>query len=350
MFATRTFGALHGGRNSLDVPVASLAGLAVAFLSFAAPADLLAGLVVATGLPDVIPAAAPPLGFNARIALVAGGAMGAFTLALLFLRLLGRLGRREEEGIATDIEPPRLRRRDIHPDEPSRPPLLAVHELGEPEPEPGETESETKRETTPLWLQEAALLLARKPDRASKTEEPEEWPDTAVADRSDALAFGRRSWPDPGADPEPEPEFEAPQWVAPAPTSEPWSRSPVEPERMDGANDHWPPETAAERDARLEPLLRPAEPKKGPQAVPFDPVPTAPAAVHTSPPKGSIAELLERLERAVARQRMQRSLPEGPAPAVTPEPAPVRAVAPDAGDDRLQSAIESLQRFASRQN
>ena len=135
MFASRSFGRFGSGGNSLDVPVASLAGLAVAFLAFAAPAELLADLVGASGLPSVLPAAEPPLGLTARLGLGAAGAVVIFAAALLLLRWLDRVGKRRAEhaAVQADLDAPRLRRRDIHPDAPARPPLLAVHELGNPD-------------------------------------------------------------------------------------------------------------------------------------------------------------------------------------------------------------------------
>src|SRR5688572_18173808 len=135
MFASRSFGGFGSGGNSLDVPVASLAGLAVAFLAFAAPAELLGDLVGASGLPSILPSAEPPLGLTARLSLGAAGAIAVFAATFLLLRWLGRAGTRraEEAAVHADVEAPRLRRRDIHPDAPSRPPLLAVHELGNPD-------------------------------------------------------------------------------------------------------------------------------------------------------------------------------------------------------------------------
>ena len=135
MFASRSFGRFGSGGNSLDVPVASLAGLAVAFLAFAAPAELLADLIGASGLPSILPAAEPPLGLKARLGLGAAGAVVIFVAAFLLLRWLDRVGKRRAEhaAVQADLDAPRLRRRDIHPDAPARPPLLAVHELGNPD-------------------------------------------------------------------------------------------------------------------------------------------------------------------------------------------------------------------------
>src|SRR5687768_7589083 len=180
MFAPRIFAGFQGaGRNTLDVPVAALAGLAVAFLAFTAPAGLLADIVGATGLASILPAAEAPLGMKARLGIGAGGAVLVFAIAFLLLRWLDRFGARraeEAEEAAAVLEAPRLRRRDIHPDAPSRPPLLAVHELGEPELELTQVEVEPEPEPIAAPQPQPSLaaapsqppLLARKPDRLAE--------------------------------------------------------------------------------------------------------------------------------------------------------------------------------------
>ena len=225
--------ALPAGRNTLDVPVAALAGLSVAFLAFAAPADLIAELAGATGLAGLLPAEAP-VGANARIFLGAAGAVLVFALAFLLLRWLDRFGAnraRSAEEAAEEAEPPRLRRRDFHPDAPARRPILAAHEIPEP--------------------------------------------DLKV---------------EPEAEPEPEPVME----------------------------------------------LLDSEPEPEPQ-------PERPAPARQG---GSLPELLERLEQGLARRRADVA---APAPAAAAEqPAPPPQVFPEPADDRLQSAIDSLQRLAAR--
>jgi hypothetical protein len=115
---------------------------------------------------------------------------------------------------------------------------------------------------------------------------------------ADAEALELQS--EPEAKPEPEPELHA--GVEPEPEPEPV----IEP--------------ALERDA------------------PVSPQP-APAA------EASIADLMRRLEQGMARRRTHQVF----APAQQQQqPAPAPQVFPEANDDRLQSAIESLQRFAAR--
>jgi hypothetical protein len=225
MIATRQFQDFGRGlgRNAFDLPVAGLAALAVAFFAFAVPADLLGRAVEATGLPSLVAAADPPLGFKARAILGVVGALAAFGLVFALLRGLDRLGaaKAEFEPTAEDAGMPRLRRRDVHPDAPARRPINAARDFGEPAP-PAEP---TPGAPTPLWLAEADIA---------------------------------------GIEPE----------AAPAPAS--------------------------------------------------------------------LAELMERLERGLAHRRSRQAFAPPPQQASAPQ------VFPEAGEDRLQSAIQGLQRLAAR--
>lgn len=406
------------GSNSLDVPVASLAGLAVAFLAFAAPADLLASLVGATGIASIIPAAQPPLGLTARVALGAGGSVVVFGIALLVLRWLGRVGTKPAEAEAEETpEPvtPRLRRRDIHPDAPARAPLLAVHELGEPALELNQAAPEPEPEPEPLPQPEpdplpefvqapASPLLARKPDRSAPREpEPDmvasREPDAAQEPAAAAYALSQRNWADFEPEPEPEPDIRYPSLERAAITREAKAEAvspPVPPLEIEEIEEPTAPLASwyalqAEAEAETPPAVEivaepapdaawsapepeiaeiraePAEPwapqehgwpdpapiAAEPEPVAPEPVakiaPTAPEPRVSAPPVGSIAELMERLERGLARHRVG---PPSAAPAAMPaaRAAAPRPLSPDPSDDRLQSAIESLQRFASRQD
>ena len=124
----------------MNLPIAPLAaavlGTAVAGACALMPASMLEGLVMASGLPAVVAAAAPPLGMTARLAVAAGagGLVAVFGWLVLFL-LLGT--RSVAFGRAKTVEPdelptPVLRRADAHPDAPPRPPLLATRDLGTP--------------------------------------------------------------------------------------------------------------------------------------------------------------------------------------------------------------------------
>jgi hypothetical protein len=232
MMASRPFAPFPAQRGLLDVSVAALAGIAVAFAALAAPADLLGRAVEATGLPDLLSAAAPPLGLKARLAIGLVGALAVSGCAYLLLRWLDRLSTRPVRAapvLAVEPEAPRLRRRDLHPDAPPRPPISATREFGEPAP--------------PRWMAPECV--------------------------AEIVA------PEPESEPEPEPE-------APA-------------------------------------LLPPRE--------------------------ETIAALMARLEEGLARRAAAAPAPPRPAP-----PPTQPQVFPEADDDRLQSAIESLQRLAARRD
>lgn len=122
------------GRSAIDLPVAALAALSVAFVGFAAPADLLGELVALTGLPAILPAAAPPLGATARITIALGGSAIVFGLVLALLGWLDRFAAPRRPRFApeptAEPESPRLRRRDLHPDAPAVKPVSAARDFG----------------------------------------------------------------------------------------------------------------------------------------------------------------------------------------------------------------------------
>jgi hypothetical protein len=133
------------------------------------PTATLESLVMASGLPAVLNAAAPPLGMTARLAIAggAGGLVAIFSWLVLFL-VLGTRGvsvGKEAEAAEPDAVPtPVLRRADAHPDAPPRPPLLATRDLGTPflevtakapaEAEPDEVRAEPQPEPEPVPVAE----------------------------------------------------------------------------------------------------------------------------------------------------------------------------------------------------
>lgn len=223
MTATTLTGAFRN--HAIELPVAAFAALAVAFIAFAAPADILAELVAATGLPAILPAAAPPLGATARIVIGVIGSGLAFVTAFAALRALDRFAARPVTRAAPAFVPeePRLRRRDLHPDAPAVRPISATRDFGDPK--------------VPNWLA-------------------------------------------PACEAGPEPALE----VADGPA----------------------------------PVARPAVPAR-------------------QPASDSLPELMARLEAGLAQRTAPHRNREAP------------QVFPPASDDRLQSAIESLQRLAARQ-
>lgn len=302
------------GRNALDLPVAGLSALAAAFAAFVIPQDILSRAVIATGLPSLLAAARPPLGLTARVALAIGAAAIIFGLVLLLLRLLDRSGLGETQTDEESRAGPRVRRRDGHPDAPAPRPISAARDLGEPAP------PRAPRAPTPIWLDEAEPA----PPGLDHAPEPE-------------------PAPEPDLSPEPAPEDVS--WPAPEPA--PVSEAGAEPEPELAPE----PAPVSEAGAEPEPVLQPvledhAEPEPAPLPAP-EPAPEPRAEMPTS-----IAELMERLEQGLARRRLLDVAPT-PAPQVFPEaPAasevPAAPVLAEAPDDRLQSAIASLQRLAAR--
>jgi len=132
--------------------------------SLAIPGSLLGDVVLKTGLPAIVPAAAPPLGFTAHLlvafALTAFGAALGLALALR-LRPKGKADVRRAAPVAAP-EPEaayKVRARDAHPDAPPRRPLVLTEALVDPLAEEA-IEPEPEPETF-------APLLRRKPRPAS---------------------------------------------------------------------------------------------------------------------------------------------------------------------------------------
>jgi len=162
------FANLFGGeRSALDLPVASLAGLALAFAMFTIPDDLLAEAVGATGIASIVTAAQPPLGTTARIVLALAGAITAFTGAFVLLRWLDRFALRAPLPVAVEdqAETPRIHRADAHPDAPPCRPISASRDLGEPAPParpvPVSVEPTVAPEPVPVATESLSDLMAR---------------------------------------------------------------------------------------------------------------------------------------------------------------------------------------------
>src|SRR6476661_7169236 len=117
----------RGFGGAIDLGVAALAAVSVGFVTFAMPEALFSSLITASHLPDVVAAAAPPLGMKARLAVLAAGAGLTFALVWALLHALEPkpAGQAKKPRKAGDPDAPRLRRADAHPDAPSRRPLFA---------------------------------------------------------------------------------------------------------------------------------------------------------------------------------------------------------------------------------
>ena len=432
------------GRNAFDLPVAALAGLAAAFLAFAMPAEMLGRLIVATGLPHLLAAAAPPLGFKARALLGVAGAGVAFGLAFLLLRRLDGIGRARKPADPDSYagDGPKLRRRDAHPDAPVCRPISAARDFGEPA--PPQLDSAAPIPVAADLDEPAPLLL--------ETELPDGLPVSAASDPEGAptLEFDRPVDPplsaasdvdeqapplelDVPAESAAAPDFEElalPPPESPAPMAPwldedeaeseddrlsqegPWTRRidlysgtparqpifavqafadavpPAPAQPVEGveeapartATPAWLPEPAgrkptapaAQPAAAPASVAVPAPPRAAPaveQVAPIaapvveaapEPLPPAPAErIHQpvaepalgpveEPAAGpvteaSLSDLMRRFEHGLARRRGT-----GRSYAAPQAQAPVPQVFPEANDDRLQNAIESLQRFAAR--
>jgi hypothetical protein len=121
---------IYTGRG-FDAGLAALAAVSAGFVVFAMPEPVFSGFVEATRLPDLIPAAQPPLGETARFAATGAAALLIFAAIWALMAALGRLPAPRAHQTEPEAETPRLRRADAHPDAPDRRPLLA-RDLGEP--------------------------------------------------------------------------------------------------------------------------------------------------------------------------------------------------------------------------
>lgn len=162
--------------RAFDAGLAALAGLSAGFVTFAMPEPLFSGLVEASRLPDFVPSAQPPLGETARLAAAGAAFLLVFAAVWALMALLGRVPSPRKPAAEPEVQAPRLRRADAHPDAPARRPLLA-RDLGEPLdledfPEaPAEAEPE-RVEAAPRPL--PGFLVAQAPDpEPLEQDEPE---------------------------------------------------------------------------------------------------------------------------------------------------------------------------------
>ncbi|MBR0553799.1 hypothetical protein [Stakelama marina] len=180
-------------RPSLKAPLTATAPLAAALFAGAAiglaPVAMLERVVMESGLPAVLPAAAPPLGVTARVAmaLIAAGLAAMAVWAVVSLLALRRLGASQP---AIADEPyemvPQVRRADAHPDAPPRAPLRATVDLGVPS-EPARdieaVEDDAIVEETPVVLRKPPVErdLPNDLDQPLSSYDPDALPDTPLA-------------------------------------------------------------------------------------------------------------------------------------------------------------------------
>lgn len=296
----------------LVLPVATVVALALATLTallfLVMPIDVLEGMSIDSGIASLITAAEPPLGLTARfaIAFIAALAVGGVAWFALFLLVGTRTvllkrqsGKTPAKAVRVvpdrndddDDVLPILRRRDAHPDAPPRRPVFAHRDLGTPF-----LEVTADPESAPA---SAPVVDVFAPPPAERD---------LPADLDTPLARYLHPLDPPLPEPEPLP-------IAPEPAAEPVAPAPILAE---------PPVPA--------PVIEPApvaaiepEPVSGPEPrfaaneriETFDLTPVAGGPGEPARPSASIHDLLDRLERGVAKRQ--------PAPAPEPvaeEPAP----------------------------
>jgi hypothetical protein len=280
--------------RAFDSGLAGLAALSAGFVAFAMPEALFSGLVEASRLPQFVPAAEPPLGQTARLAAAGAAALPTFAAVWALMALLGRVPAKRRPEAEPEVEAPKLRRADAHPDAPARRPLLA-RDLGEP------LDLEDFQEA-PAEEREPAL--------------------TEAGDRSlPAFLVEQAPEPEPVAEAEPELGERDPQRLEPKPS---WNSPRLE----------WP---------ASEPETEPAvERQPETQAEPL-PISNLAAQLPEAGqgPDQSLSQIVNRIEFGLARKR--QALPAA-AELPSAEEGPVEQ---EKVGHRLRSAINDLQKIAS---
>lgn len=253
--------------------------------SFAVAPEMLGRAVADSGLPTVLPAAAPPLGFTARalvaLVLTGTGAIAGFLVGRgIARRGASAVGRRTVAPASVDA--PKVRARDSHPDAPPRKPFTASEDML-----PRSSEQPARRralsvtdETGPMVAPEVAPLPG------SREVEPLDldvlFTDPEVAEIAPApLVEAQQSVESPAKDPAPN-EIEA-----------------LEPLDLEGLE-------AVES----EPAVEHAAPLAS-QAVGSAPAPRSPLAAAPLDSLG-VVQLVERLALALSNYKERR--PNGPLP------------------------------------
>ncbi|WP_242183553.1 hypothetical protein [Sphingomonas sp. CARO-RG-8B-R24-01] len=136
--------AVHSDSQRLILPVAPLVGALVgscaAVVLAAVPIGVVETIALDSGIAAIVSAAAPPLGFTARLLMVVfgGGGLGVIGWFAAFLvrgtrsAAVAEHGITIDEGASREEAAPILRRADAHPDAPARRPLRADRDLGTP--------------------------------------------------------------------------------------------------------------------------------------------------------------------------------------------------------------------------
>jgi len=326
--------ALLGGGGKpvrVAVPLAPAAALVLAALSavmfLIMPTAVLEDMVIDSGIASFVTAAEPPLGTTAHLAIaflvaLGVGAMSWFGLFLLVGNRLVVIGRgAREDGV------PVLRRADAHPDAPPRRPVFANRDLGTPFLEvTADSPPSSPRfapQSSPMSVADAMTLApAATGERA------------IPADLDTPLATYRGPLDPPLPDPDPLPlgRIEEPV-AAPAPirpdlpVPEPIAAIDSRPVRIvpEAPIVEWPIEEP-------EPRFAPHE-----RIETFELTPMVRSSETSAPlPAATIHDLLERLERGVAKRKEVEA----------PEPEAAAEEVPTAGS--LEETLGVLRQLASR--
>ncbi|WP_066593312.1 hypothetical protein [Sphingomonas pruni] len=317
------FAAILGesGAMRFAVPLAPAIAMVLAALGalmfLLMPTAVLEDLVVDSGIASLVTAAQPPLGVTAHfaiafiVALVVGGVswFGLFLLIGTRVVAIGRNAR--EDGV------PILRRADAHPDAPPRRPVFANRDLGTPF-------LEVTADTPPPMS--VADAVAYVPPVIEERDIP------ADLDTPLATYRGPLDPPLPAPDPLPigridEPVAAPEPIIAPLPVPEPVVA--VDPRRIRAV-----PESPAVVPPADDPAPRFASHER---IETFELTPMVRSSETSAPlPSATIHDLLDRLERGVAKRKE----------VAEPEPAAPEAEIPAAGS--LEETLGVLRQLASR--
>lgn len=317
------FAAILGesGAMRFAVPLAPAIAMVLAALGalmfLLMPTAVLEDLVVDSGIASLVTAAQPPLGVTAHfaiaflVALVVGG-VSWFGLFLLIGTRMVAIGRN-----ARDDGVPILRRADAHPDAPPRRPVFANRDLGTPF-------LEVTADTPPPMS--AADAMAYVPPAV------EERPIPADLDTPLATYRGPLDPPLPDFNPLPIGRSEAPA-AEPTPIREPMPVAAPEP-----AFEPRPIRIVAEEPPAVPPVDYPAPRFASHERIEtFELTPMVRSSETSAPlPPATIHDLLDRLERGVAKRKE----------VATPEPAAPEVEAPPAGS--LEETLGVLRQLALR--
>jgi hypothetical protein len=311
----------EGGAMRFAVPLAPAIAIVLAALGglmfLLMPSAVLEDLVVDSGIASLVTAAQPPLGMTAHftiaflVALVVGSISWFGLFLLIGTRAVAIGGNAREDGV------PILRRADAHPDAPPRRPVFANRDLGTPFLEV------TAESSLPMSVADA---VAYAPPVVEERDIPADLDTPLATYRSpldpplpapDPLPLGRID--EPVAAPSPiRAEAPAPEPII-AVDPRPARIDPISPAIVPPAEDPAPRFASHERIETFEltPMVRSSE-----TSVPL--------------PSATIHDLLDRLERGVAKRK------EAPAP----EPEAPQVEIPAAGS--LEETLGVLRQLASR--